>query len=223
MLYSFEQPLFTVFITNILLKKTEPYYSFSPRPIRFINNNSYNLKCVKSFIRNSSKWTSNIQSVIVIIIIILFMLCYYNFCTYRHHFYRFKNIEVLVKLVESFFSSLLPTEFLCFEKLYSTRNDEESRQAVSKELEYHETMINAVYDIAKEIIHIKKNMYKYNCEKYSTSSDLNDILKQIQFGAGRIWVLSGMCLLEIFSSMSPVDPQQKNKVRVQCTEAVVSN
>lgn len=67
MLYSFEQPLFTVFITNILLKKTEPYYSFSPRPIRFINNNSYNLKCVKSFIRNSSKWTSNIQSVIFIL------------------------------------------------------------------------------------------------------------------------------------------------------------
>lgn len=117
----------------------------------------------------------------------------------------------------------MPNEFSSFEKLYSTRNDGESRQSVSKELEYHETMVSAVYDIAEEIIQIKNNIYKYNCEKYSTSAELNDIIKQIQFGAGRIWVLSGMCLLEIFSSISPVDSQQKNKVRVECSEAVVSN
>lgn len=67
MVYSFEQPLFTVFITNILLKKTEQYFTFSPRPIRLINSNSHNLKCVKSFIWNSSKWTSDIQLVLHII------------------------------------------------------------------------------------------------------------------------------------------------------------
>lgn len=67
MLYSFEQPLFTSFITNILLKKTEPYYTFAPRPIRFIDNNSHNLSCVKSLIWNCSKWTSDVQSVEYII------------------------------------------------------------------------------------------------------------------------------------------------------------
>jgi len=60
MVYSFEQPLFTVFITNILLKKAEPYYIFAPRPIRLIDNNSRNLLCIKSFIWNN-KWFSDNQ------------------------------------------------------------------------------------------------------------------------------------------------------------------
>lgn len=64
MQYSFEQPLFTVFVTNLLLKKSEQFYTFSPRPIRLIENNTHNLLCVKSFIWNSPKWTSdNIQYV----------------------------------------------------------------------------------------------------------------------------------------------------------------
>lgn len=63
MIYSFEQPLITVFITNLLLKKTESQYKFAPRPIRFIDKNSHNLLCVKSFIWNSSKWTTDIMSV----------------------------------------------------------------------------------------------------------------------------------------------------------------
>lgn len=66
MIYSFEQPLITVFITNLLLKKTESQYKFATRPIRFIDKNSHNLLCVKSFIWNSSKWTSDIMSVYLI-------------------------------------------------------------------------------------------------------------------------------------------------------------
>lgn len=64
MLYSFEQPLLTVLITHILLKETEPYFKFSPRPIRFIQNNSHNLKCVKSLIWNSSQWNAYNQLVL---------------------------------------------------------------------------------------------------------------------------------------------------------------
>lgn len=60
-MYSFEQPLFTVFITNMLLKKSEEHYTFSPRPIRLMHNNSHNLMCIKDIIWNSSKWTSDIQ------------------------------------------------------------------------------------------------------------------------------------------------------------------
>lgn len=71
MLYSFEQPLFTSLITSILLKKTEPYYTFAPRPIRFIDNNSHNLSCLKSFIWNCSKWTSDVQ----LVIFMLYIMC----------------------------------------------------------------------------------------------------------------------------------------------------
>jgi hypothetical protein len=63
MLYSFEQPLFTVFITHILLKETESFYTFSPTPIRFIQKSSHNLKCIKSFIWNFSEWNSDNQLV----------------------------------------------------------------------------------------------------------------------------------------------------------------
>lgn len=61
MQYSFEQPLFTVFITDILLKKNEPFYTFAPRPIRFLDNTTHNLLSIKSFIYNSPKWTSDLQ------------------------------------------------------------------------------------------------------------------------------------------------------------------
>lgn len=61
MQYSFEQPLFTVFITDILLKKNKPFYTFAPRPIRLLDNTTHNLLCVKSFIWNSSKWNSELQ------------------------------------------------------------------------------------------------------------------------------------------------------------------
>lgn len=84
MLYSFEQPLFTNFITSILLKQAEPYYTFALRPIRFIDQNSHNLSCLKSFIWNSSKWTSDIQLVIIMLhnimcIIIIFLNNYVYF------------------------------------------------------------------------------------------------------------------------------------------------
>lgn len=84
MLYSFEQPLFTVFIMNMLLKKNEPYYTFLPRPIRLIKNNTHNLMCITNFIWNSSKLSSNNQSVEVICyiyiinnndILFMFILC----------------------------------------------------------------------------------------------------------------------------------------------------
>lgn len=60
MQYSFEQPLFTVFITDILLKKNEAFYTFAPRPIRLIDNTTHNLLCIKSFIVNNSRWTSGL-------------------------------------------------------------------------------------------------------------------------------------------------------------------
>lgn len=79
-------------------------------------------------------------------------------------------------------------------------------------------MINAIYDTAKEIAHIKMLYY---CKERNLETEYNNINKQIQFSASRLWILSGMCLLEVFSAISPVDPIQKVKVRIECSKAEV--
>lgn len=144
--------------------------------------------------------------------------------TYIYYFnclYRLKNIEALVKLVEFSFASLLPSEMLSLEKLHSTRDDKVIRNSVAALFNHHETMINAIYDTAKEISFIKKNLYLYYHKEYNSNAELYNLNKQVQLSAGRLWVLSGMCLLEIFSAISPVDPLQKAKVQIECSKTEV--
>lgn len=128
-----------------------------------------------------------------------------------------------MKLVEFSFSSFLPSEILSLEKLHSTRDDITIRKSVAALFNDHETMVNAIYDIAKEISLIKKNLYIYHHKEYNMDVELYSLNKQIQFSAGRLWVLSGMCSLEIFSAISPVDPLQKTKVRIECSKAEVKS
>ncbi|KAE9533494.1 hypothetical protein AGLY_009132 [Aphis glycines] len=192
MLYSFEQPLFTSFITNILLKKTEPYYTFAPRPIRFIDNNSHNLSCVKSLIWNCSKWTSDVH---------------------------FENIEALLKLVELFFTPILPVDFNTLEDVHLAREDPHCLSAIDAIVGHHKTMVKAIFDIAKVVSHIVKDLHSFNNVKQMTDVERDNLIKQIQFNAGCLWVLSGMCLLEISTSVSPVDPLQKSQVKFECYKA----
>lgn len=136
--------------------------------------------------------------------------------------FRFKNIETLLKLVELFFSNLLPTEFSSFEELNLKKHNKECRSFVADKLNHHETMINAIFDIAEEISHIKKYLNMYYYKDYKTNIELDNLIRQIQFSTGRLWVLSGMCLLEVFSAISSVDPLQKIKIRNQCSETEVN-
>ncbi|XP_060859886.1 midasin [Metopolophium dirhodum] len=192
MLYSFEQPLFTNFITSILLKQAEPYYTFAPRPIRFIDQNSHNLSCLKSFIWNSSKWTSDVH---------------------------FENIETLLKLVELFFTPFLPADFSTLEEVHSARDDADCQSAIYAIVGHHKTMVKAIFDIAKVVSHIVSDLHLFHNKKHPTNVERDNLIKQIQFNAGCLWVLSGMCLLEISTSVSPVDPLQKAVVRFECYKA----
>lgn len=137
-------------------------------------------------------------------------------------FFRFKNIETSLKLVELFFSNLLPTEFSSFEELNVNKLNKECRSSVADKVNNHETMINAIFDIAEEISHIKKYLNLYYCKDYKTYMELDNLIRQIQFSTGRLWVLSGMCLLEVFSAISSVDPLQKINIRNQCSKNQVS-
>lgn len=141
------------------------------------------------------------------------------FNLYLYDFSRFENIEALVKLVNLFFSSILPDE-LSLEELFSLRFDEKCRSSIAEKVNHHENMIKAIYDVAKEMSHIKKYLYLWYHKEHDT--DTNSLIEQIQFSAGRLWVLTGMCLLEIFSAISLVDPLQKTKVRNECVDAEVN-
>lgn len=149
------------------------------------------------------------------------MLLNYLICTHSYDFYRFENIEALVKLANLFFSFLLPDE-LSLEKLFSLRFDEKCRSFIADKVNHHENMIKAIYDAAKEMFHIKKDLYSWYHKEHDNDPKSNSLIEQIQFSAGRLWVLTGMCLLEIFSAISPVDPLQKTKVRNECVDAEVN-
>lgn len=124
-----------------------------------------------------------------------------------------------MKLVEFCFSSLLPSDFNSLDELNESIESESCRSYVSHKVDHQETMINAIYDTAKEISHIKTNLY--SIKEYKTEVEYNNFIKKMQFSAARLWILSGMCLLEVFSAISPVDPIQKIKVRIECSEAEV--
>lgn len=214
-MYSFEQPLFTVFITRILLKETEPYYTFSPRPIRLIQNHSRNLKCVKSFIWNSPKLNAYNQLVLYIFIYIIYTNLHFLIS-------RFQNIDTLVKLVELIFKPLLPTEFTSVEQLSMFRGSNEiSQDCVASKLDYQENMIKVIYDVSRQISTIKKDITKLKNAEYSSEIYAIKLNRKLSYNVGRLWVLCGMCSLEVFSAMSPVDPLQKTKIRVHCSKAEV--
>ncbi|VVC30846.1 ATPase, dynein-related, AAA domain,von Willebrand factor, type A,AAA+ ATPase domain,P-loop [Cinara cedri] len=191
-LYSFEQPLFTTFITNVLLKKTDLFCTFSPTPLRLIDNNKHNLVFIKSLIWNSSKWNSDIQ---------------------------FENIKSLIKMIELFFSALLPDDISSLEELHSLGYDEKCRSSFIDKVDYHESMITAIFDTAKELSNIKTNL---DLCYHKRSSSNTYLIKQIQFSAGRLWVLSGMVFLEIFKDIGPVDPLEKIKVHIECSKAEIN-
>lgn len=124
-------------------------------------------------------------------------------------------------MVELFFSSLLPDDILSLEELYSKKYDEKHHSSFTEKANYHESMIKAIYDTANELCHIKKNLKLYDQKRFSTNTENNNLTKQIQISAGRLWVLSGMVLLEIFKDINPVDSLEKMKINIECTEAEV--
>lgn len=124
-------------------------------------------------------------------------------------------------LVELLFSPFLPHDFSSLEELNLMRDDVASRSYVAAKVDFQENLINAIYDAAKEIALIKRDLYLHKNKEYNADIDPSSLTRQIQFSAGRLWILSGMCLLEVFSSISPVDQLQKTKIRIECSEAEV--
>lgn len=120
------------------------------------------------------------------------------------------------------FSFLLPREVSCLDELDLHKDDEEYQKVVAATFNNHKTMINAIFDTAKEMSQIQTNIHLYRRLERSSVPDLNDLNKQIQFSAGRLWVLTGICSLEVFSALETVDPLQKMKVRIECAEIEVS-
>jgi len=134
---------------------------------------------------------------------------------------RFEDIETLVRLVEIFFSSFLPIEFSSLDELYLMKDNKKCRNSIANKLNHHKSMINAIYDTSEELSQIKKNLHLYKNKNYSTKLELDNIIKHIKFSSGRLWVLTGMCLFQVFSSISPIDPLQKLKIRVECSKVEV--
>lgn len=117
----------------------------------------------------------------------------------------------------------MPTGYSSLQELYSLRDDDACRSAVAHKVNFHETMVDAIFDIAKELSHIISKLCIYHYKEYSSNTELEDLTRQIQFRVGRLWVLSGMCLLEVFSAICSVDPLQKSKFQIVCSEQEVYN
>lgn len=124
-------------------------------------------------------------------------------------------------MVELFFSSLLPDEIVSLEELHSTRYNEKRHSSFTDKVNYHESMIEAIYDTAYELCNVKKNLKLYSYKRFSINPELYNLTKQIQLSAGRLWLLSGMVLLEIFKDISPVDPLEKLNVHIECSKTEV--
>jgi len=136
-------------------------------------------------------------------------------------FYSFENIETLLKLVELFFTPFLPADFSTLEEVHSARDDADCQSAIYAIVGHHKTMVKAIFDTAKVVSHIVSDLHLFHNKKHLTNVERDNLIKQIQFNAGYLWVLSGMCLLEISTSVSPVDPLQKAVVRFECYKAEV--
>lgn len=158
------------------------------------------------------------RSLVSYIYLFIFLIQYV--CNYDC--YSSKNMKKFVKIVELIFSSLLPKEVSCLDELDIARDHEDYQKVVAATVNNHKSMINAIYDTAKELTQIQTNIHLCRRLERNSNSDLNDLNKQIQFSAGRLWVLSGMCSLEVFSGIETVDPLQKMKVRIECAEIEVS-
>jgi len=150
---------------------------------------------------------------------------YYVYIYNNNLFYSFKNIETLLKLVERFFVPFLPTDFATLEDVNAARDDPDCQSAIDAIVGHHKTMVKAIFDTAKVVSDLVKDLHLFSHGRPSLP-DLSDherdnLIKQIQFNAGCLWLLCGMCLLEISTSVSPVDPLQKTLVRFECYKAEV--
>lgn len=126
-----------------------------------------------------------------------------------------------MKLVELFFIPFLPSDFSTFEEVHSARDDAGCKSAIYAIVGHHKTMAKAIFDIAKVVSHIVSDLHLFHNKKHPTNVERDNLIKQIQFNAGCLWILSGMCLLEISTSVCPVDPLQRSIVRFECYKAEV--
>jgi len=154
----------------------------------------------------------------IFLIIIFFVLIFFNL---GYLFYSFENIETLLKLVELFFTPFLPADFATLADVHLAREDADCQSAIDAIVGHHQTMVKAIFDTAKVVSHIVRDLHSFNHVKNLTDVERDNLIKQIQFNAGCLWVLCGMCLLEISTSVSPVDPLQKSQVRFECYKAEV--
>lgn len=120
-----------------------------------------------------------------------------------------------------FFTPFLPPDWASLEDVHLAREDPECQSSIDAIVSHHKTMVKAIFDTAKVVSHIKRDLDSFNHKEQLTCVERDNLIKQIQFNAGCLWVLSGMCLLEISTSVSPVDPLQKTLVRFECYKAEV--
>jgi len=135
--------------------------------------------------------------------------------------YSFENIEGLLKLVELFFIPILPDDFNTLEDVHLARENPHCLSAIDAIVGHHKTMVKVIFDIAKIVSHIVIDLHSFNNAKQMTDVERDKLRKEIQFNAGCLWVLLGMCLLEISTSVSPVDPLQKSQIKFECYNAEV--
>lgn len=151
-------------------------------------------------------------------IYIMYYLYIYN---NNNLFYSFENVDTLLKLVERFFMPFLPTDFGTLEDVNAARDDPDCQSAIDAIVGHHKTMVKAIFDTAKVVSDLVKDLHLFTHRKHLSDHEYDNIINQIQFNTGCLWLLCGMCLLEISTSVSPVDPLQKTLVRFECYKTEV--
>lgn len=117
----------------------------------------------------------------------------------------------------------MPPDYESLEEIHKERENPSCQSKIVAIVDSHQTMVNAIFDTAELVSQIKSDIFSFSCLNKQKYVERDNLMKQIKFNAGCLWVLSGMCLLEISTSVSPVDPLQTSLVQLECYKAEVYN
>jgi len=96
-------------------------------------------------------------------------------------------------------------------------------KSVASKIEHDQKMFKAIFYTADEVACIQRNVNLYVHKKYNTNFERHTLLNQINLSAGRLWILTGICSLEVLSAIQPIDSLKKAKVKNECDQAIVQN